>query len=208
MSSITDSFTQNIFEVSILLTIIYIITIVFGIITYVLNGIGLTKIGANRKLKHPWFAWIPFLATFQLGYIADEFNKRFENKQTNNKVKLLVFSIIVTTVLIIVVVMAIITAVLPQADAFRNFYSPAYAAFEGISIATIIICIIMVVISIIFSVFYYIALYKVFKWCSEKPVVFLVLSIVISITQSFFIFSLKDKMNERFLPIVPTKIQE
>lgn len=59
--------------------IFILISLVIGVITYVLNALGLSKIA--RKMGHPtpYFAWIPFVSTYLIGELAKDEIKRVKN---------------------------------------------------------------------------------------------------------------------------------
>lgn len=64
--------------------------VIIGILLYVLGSLGLMTAASKRGIEHAWLAWIPLANLFVLGRIADEYNKRIQNKHTNNAILLLV----------------------------------------------------------------------------------------------------------------------
>ena len=186
-------------EFGALVTIIDLITSAFSFLlsvgTYVLTALGLYTIAQRRGINKPWLAWIPVVNVWTLGCISDQYRYVVKGEKKSKRkvliglniaqaVCVLVFFVLMIVMIVDVAGMAmdnpseqeIITAVLGSMGGMLLMFIP----MVGISLATTIIT--------------YMALYDVYTSCDPKNnVTFLVLSILFSITQPFFIFFSRKK---------------
>ena len=182
-----------------LVTIIDLITssisFLLSVGTYVLTALGLYTIAQRRGINKPWLAWIPVVNVWTLGCISDQYRYVVKGEKKSKRkvliglniaqaVCVLVFFVLMIVMIVDVAGMAmanpseqeIITAVLGSMGGMLLMFIP----MVGISLATTIIT--------------YMALYDVYTSCDPKNnVTFLVLSILFSITQPFFIFFSRKK---------------
>ena len=186
-------------EFGALVTIIDLITssisFLLSVGTYVLTSLGLYTIAQRRGINKPWLAWIPVVNVWTLGCISDQYRYVVKGEKKSKRkvliglniaqaVCVLVFFVLMIVMIVDVAGMAmanpseqeIITAVLGSMGGMLLMFIP----MVGISLATTIIT--------------YMALYDVYTSCDPKNnVTFLVLSILFSITQPFFIFFSRKK---------------
>jgi hypothetical protein len=186
-------------EFGALVTIIDLITssisFLLSVGTYVLTALGLYTIAQRRGINKPWLAWIPVVNVWTLGCISDQYRYVVKGEKKSKRkvliglniaqaVCVLVFFVLMIVMIVDVAGMAmdnpseqeIITAVLGSMGGMLLMFIP----MVGISLATTIIT--------------YMALYDVYTSCDPKNnVTFLVLSILFSITQPFFIFFSRKK---------------
>ena len=186
-------------EFGALVTIIDLITSAFSFLlsvgTYVLTALGLYTIAQRRGINKPWLAWIPVVNVWTLGCISDQYRYVVKGEKKSKRkvliglniaqlVCVLVFFVLTIVMVVDMVGMAttnpseqeVITAVLGSMGGMLLMFIP----MVGISLATTIIT--------------YMALYDVYTSCDPKNnVTFLVLSILFSITQPFFIFFSRKK---------------
>lgn len=186
-------------EFGALVTIIDLITssisFLLSVGTYVLTALGLYTIAQRRGINKPWLAWIPVVNVWTLGCISDQYRYVVKGEKKSKRkvliglniaqaVCVLVFFVLMIVMIVDVAGMAmanpseqeIITAVLGSMGGMLLMFIP----MVGISLATTIIT--------------YMALYDVYTSCDPKNnVTFLVLSILFSITQPFFIFFNRKK---------------
>ena len=166
-----------------------------SVTTYVLTAWGLYTIAQRRGIEKPWLAWIPVVNVWTLGCISDQYRYVVKGEKKSKRkvliglniaqaVCVLVFFVLMIVMIVDVAGMAmanpseqeIITAVLGSMGGMLLMFIP----MVGISLATTIIT--------------YMALYDVYTSCDPKNnVTFLVLSILFSITQPFFIFFSRKK---------------
>ncbi len=179
---------------------------VLGILFYILNAISYHTIAKNRGYDKPWLAWIPIANDYLKGAVADDINRR-RGKASSFRVWLLVLSIVVNLSSIIIVALGVAfgfgTAFssrfgswLPDFFGHRGFYKSF--SFSGpfsmfITLSPLISFLINAV-AIAFAVVMFIVLYKTFEdYTPQNAVAFLLLSIFISVTCPFLLFSIRNK---------------
>ncbi len=179
--------------------VVYVIIVAFSILSYVLQSLGMYTIAKRREIKKPWMAWIPVANQWTLGSIDDQYQYVANGKVTNRRKWLLGLGI-VTLVLGIVSGVNIINAMLelfPLLDNMSNEQAmseeavrvilPIMGKMAGISFFTSVLAIVQ-------TVFQYIALYGLYASCDpNNKVMFLVLSIVFSVTIPFFVVACRNK---------------
>lgn len=159
-----------------------LLTLAASVATYVLHSIGLYKI-AERRYDHSIFAWIPFARSWLLGKLADQYEEAVHNKKTRYGTLLLGFSIATASVyLIIFVVMfagIFITLLLDKGENGLTW-------MLGLLVVVLFIYLFL---TIAYMVFFYLALYRLYKSSDEQnAVTYIVLSIFVRITMPVFIF--------------------
>lgn len=168
-----------------------------GIASYVLRSIGVYTIANRRGIKHAWFSWFPVVDDYLLGCISDQFQYVVKGRVRNKRKVLLGLGIAMTV--IYVVLFALFGMVF--AEAFEMAFS-GYGMTEeqlaeeimGPVIGMMVTMLPMMVIAIAVMVFRYMALYDLYTSCSPaNNVLFLVLSIIFSVTEPFFIFFNRKK---------------
>ena len=160
------------------------------IAAYVLRSIGLYTIAKRRGIANPWLAWIPVGWVWILGSISDQFRYVTKAQVKNKRTTLLVMNLIQTvasTALVVVLSLAFVELVnmgiiganeeemMTEAMIMLFKFMGMALVLGGIALATAII--------------HYIAMYDLYLSVNPaNAVLFLVLSIFISITEPFFIF--------------------
>lgn len=69
--------------------IFMIIVLAFGVLTYVLQALGMYRMAERRGLPNPWMAWVPFTNMWLLGSIADDANAKTGKNSRWNLILLL-----------------------------------------------------------------------------------------------------------------------
>lgn len=143
---------------------------------YLLTGIGLYSIASRRGIERPWLAWVPMLNIYILGCISDQYQAIVRGKNKNKR------TVLLSLILALLIAFFAMHVMAPSAEAsadllpFLLIFVPAWCA-----------CAALVVIA-------FIALYDIYVSCDPKnAVLFLVLSIVFSVTQPFFLFACRKK---------------
>jgi len=184
--------------VSLVLTI-FLVALAAGflisIVSYVLSGISLYKIGKRRGIKAYGLAWVPFGRAWMLGSIADQFDRRMKGRDSHYRTGLLIGDLVLSAAMIASEIYFIGTFIsFMENAAFTEIVDPS--AFSEIITAMGLMLAVMVPLYV-FIVFYYIALYKVYKSCSPKSSAgLLVLAILVSfggLQESIPLFCLRDK---------------
>ncbi len=171
------------------------VSLLVGLVLYILQGIGLFKMSKALGLSSPWISFIPFANMFALGRIAQKYVKRDGKPSAKFSVWLLVLYIvyfILAIVLIALLFMFIFSIIGYATDAIVDESALTAEMFSGL--IPIVICyFITFAITITYQVIYYIALWRVFAIFSNKnATLFLVLSIIFNILPSIFIIAISS----------------
>lgn len=171
-----------------------IIFLAIGVICYVLYALSLYTIAKRREICRPWLAWIPFASAWVLGSLSDQYQYVVNRKIQSRRKALLGLSIgrgVAMVGYLICFIGMVSRAILVDGEPDGIFAAWLLAAMLLIQAA--------LVLSIVYVVFYSISLYQVYKSCNpDTAVVFLVLSILISGIQAFFL--LADRNLDRGMP--------
>lgn len=182
-----------------------------GVLVYILQALALYTIAKRRGINKPWLAWIPLVNVWILGSISDQYqyvvkrqvkNKRKALLGINIAVSALAFVIIVGFVwLLIKLVMLGVTMDFswidngnPVSDIPWELVSNEIGALLLLAFSVLP----LMVLSIVHAVFFYMALYDVFRSCDpNNSKLFLILSLVGNVVvegaYSLFLFLCKDK---------------
>ena len=149
----------------------------------------------RRGLNKPWLAWIPVVDVWLLGSLSDQYQYVVRGRNRSKRKSLLVLGILSFVLGIAVIILAI--SLLTQL---------VLAAMQGVSeeylldlimgplLSMLGLCLPMAGIGIAYTILYYMALYDVYKSLDPSNcVLYLVLSILISVTLPFFLFFNRNK---------------
>lgn len=162
--------------------IVLLAALFLGILFYILTAAGMYSIAKRRGILHPWLAWIPVANAWLLGSISDQYQYVVKGKVKNRRSVLLSLSI---AAMAISVVLCFLTG------KTVDVYMAALAGIGGISILLVLTS---AVISAIYAVFRYLALFDLYTSCrAYSGVVYLVVSMLFSITEPFFIFACRKR---------------
>lgn len=176
-----------------------------GIVVYVLQALALYTIAQRRGIKKAWLAWIPLVNVWILGSLSDQY-QYVVKRQVKNKRKALLGLNIAMTVLVTFLVAFII------AGLFAGFLmmEPVWNAgtfpidaddIQNVASALLVVVLLAIpvwVMAIVYIVFFYKAMYDVFRSCEPKnSTLYLVLSLVGNVVvegaYSIFLMLCKDK---------------
>ena len=152
-----------------------IIVLIVSTAIYLLFALGLYKMAKNLGLRSPWMAFVPVLSGYLLGLVAE---------QDSMGKKVLKYSWILLIF-----------------QAVTSFFSIAYyfiliasRIFGSIGLLVIFL-LVYVTLNITTNVFYYIALYRVYKlFDPDNAPIFIILSIFFSISIPILMFILRNRM--------------
>lgn len=162
--------------------IVLLAALFLGILFYILTAAGMHSIAKRRGILHPWLAWIPVANAWLLGSISDQYQYVVKGKVKNRRTVLLSLSI---AAMAISVVLCFLTG--KPVDVYM-------AALAGIGGISILLVLTSAVISAIYAVFRYLALFDLYTSCrADSGVVYLVVSMLFSITEPFFIFACRKR---------------
>ena len=160
--------------------VILLFTSVFGIISYILTSLGAYTIANRRGIKNAWLAWIPVGSTWIIGYISDQYQQVTKGKNTRRRITLMVTYAVTIGASFVVGIIGGILEFVPDAMVFAVVMLVMAFALLGVSIA--------------YSVLFYFCLYDLYASCKpESSVLYIVLTILVSITTPFLIFSCRNK---------------
>ncbi len=169
---------------SILVTIL-VVAGILSLVTYIFSSLGFYTLAKRRGILHPGLAWVPVCgARWIMGSLADQYASLTGSKLRCSRHILLWGELVLTAAAIPLLVSAtqLLTAALAGQDVSMQLLQ-----LNGVQT-------LLNLASIALSVMIYIALYKVYKSCDPKhAVLFLVLSIIFSITMPFFVFACRNK---------------
>lgn len=177
----------------------YLISLIFSLgislIRYVFTSLGYYALAKRRGINHPWLAWVPLGNMWILGSLSDQYRYVTRGQVTNKRKVLLGMDIaaLAMAVLLMVLTVNIVIEAIPMMDQFN--VSEAQIASVGVkALGMLAICFAVLVLSIIAMVFMYIAIFDVFRSCDpNSSVLFLVLTILLSIVYPFLVFACRNK---------------
>lgn len=190
---------EQVFEAGFGAMLFYVIYMVFvaaiGIASYIFRSLGVYTIAKRRGIKRPWMAWVPVVDQYLLGCVSDQYQYVVKGKNKNKRTVLLWLNI---------VMMALSLAVTGSAVAMM--VKAVQAAMGGISEEQMLsvmmspmmgimgLSLPMMILSIVTMVFRYMAMYDLYTSCTPaNNVMFLVLSILFTVTEPFFVFFIRNK---------------
>ena len=170
--------------------------IIYVVAAYLLNAFAVCKMSENLNLKNPKLAFIPIVNAFALGRIAELQKENEAKKPLKYSYILLALRIVALVLAIVLAVVAVnsLVSILTYANNALEGNEPMTAAmFKSVGtviwfyIATMIACVITAVVN-------YICVWRVFNlYECKNAVAKLVVSIIISIFASIFLFALRNK---------------
>lgn len=166
-----------------------------GIATYVLSAMAFYTIAKRRGLNHPWLAWIPVARVWILGSLSDQYRYVVRGENKSKRKVLLTLNIVSAALCVAMVITAVAMAVQAVAGAYGGISDEAmFRTIMGPLMGVVGLCLPMAGVAIAHAVIYYMALYDVFKSLDpDNCVLFLVLSILFSVTEPFFLFFNRNK---------------
>ena len=166
-----------------------------SIAAYVLSALALYTVASRRGIRKPWLAWIPVLNVWLIGSLSDQYRYVVKGQVKNKRKALLILNLInlvLSIAVVVFVTMMAVTAIRSEMGYFRS--DPMMKEILRYAIALGCAGMIMTGTGIATAIIRYIALYDVHM--SMDPgncVVFLVLSIIFSVTEPFFLFFNRNK---------------
>ena len=167
----------------------------FGIATYVLTAFALYTVAQRRGLNRPWLAWIPVVNCWVLGSLSDQYRYVVKNEIRSKRKVLLILNILAAVLGFVMAVIAVVMAAGAVSGAM-------YGASEAEMLETIMgplvgilgLCLPLAGVAVAYAIVRYMALYDVYKSMDpDNCVLFLVLSILINVTEPFFLFFNRNK---------------
>lgn len=158
----------------------------FGIAAYILTAIAVYVIARRRGLQHPWLAWIPVANVWLLGSLSDQYNYVVKGEDKSKRKWLIVLNILKAVLMAMIVILAVVAA----GSLIANKPSEILGVFVALLGLVLPLCAVIITMCII----RYIALYDIYRSLDPgNAVLYLVLSILFSPTEPFFLFFNREK---------------
>lgn len=162
-----------------------------GIAVYVFTALALYTIAKRRCISKPWLSWVPVVNVWVLGSLSDQYRYVVRGENKSKRKALLVLSIIGNTLALafLSVVVWLVVRIIMVATAGQNVENMVVPL---VSSAVLILPLLGVAIAQ--AIVQYMALYDVYTSCDpQNNVLFLVLSILLPVTQPIFLFVCRQK---------------
>ena len=170
-------------------------SVLFGVAVYVLTALSLYTIAQRRGLSRPWLAWIPVVSSWILGSLSDQYRYVVKGENRSKRKFLLVMSIlsaVLSTVVCVMCVVVAVQAVFGVMQGFQEDYLVRMVMEYVVSLLGLLL--VQLGVMIAYAVIRYMALYDVYKSLDPaNSVLYLVLSILVSTTEPFFLFFNRNK---------------
>ena len=169
-----------------------------SITAYVLSSLGLYTLAKRRGIKNPWLSWIPVVNCWIIGSLSDQYRYVVKGQVKNKRKALLALNTIVVIVAISVLVISIVMVVritgTMQNTPMDLVNGKIVELVMGPVIAWVVLFMVYFAMAIAVMVVHYIAMYDIYTSCDpQNNILFLVLSILFSITEPFFLFFNRNK---------------
>ena len=164
---------------------------------YIFQALGLYTIAMRRGINHPWLAWLPVANLWILGSIADQY-RYVVMGQIRNRRKVLIGLMIAVFVMGLVFAgscLASIIGILMKLPTSLQL-TPQQLLRDSVGSFALVIAVSVVIwaLDVAVKVFRYISLYDLYASCNpNNKVLFLVLSIVFSVTMPIFLFVCRNQ---------------
>jgi len=158
----------------------FLLMMAFSVAVYVLGSLGLYTVAQRRGIRRSWLAWIPLGNLWILGSLSDQYQYIARGKVKNRRKIILTLGIVLIAGYFLWLFTVIISAI-----AGGEVGAALSALFGVLAIG---------VAAIWLAVCQYMACYDLFKSCDpDNAVLYLVLSILFSVTLPFFMFACRKK---------------
>lgn len=186
------------------------------LVMYIFTALAVYQMSKTMNLGSPWLAFIPVANVYAFGRLARACDQSLNpNKRARNYgVLLLVFSILSGVLAGIGLIMMVVSVfgALGGLGGWPDFYDefgymaynydyyyddmmPYLDEFVSLAVPALLLILLGSVFAIIYAVYYFIALHKVYKtFTPENTTAFLLLSIFIAIVRPFLLFSIRNRI--------------
>ena len=177
----------NVFAMAAVFGVIGLISLGLGLVMYIFLSLSLFTLAKRRGILHPGLAWVPVCgARWIMGSLADQYVYFAEGKVKYQRRLLLWLE--VGMYVLLGLFFALVGGLVAGAVLQNETQAVTMAIWMLLGYFLLLVEI------IVFAVFQYIALHKIYKSCDPKnTTLFLVLSILFNITMPFFLFACRKK---------------
>lgn len=166
-----------------------------GLVFYILQAIGIYKMGKSLNVSAPWLSFIPVANSFALGRIASKYVKKDGKNSVNFGVWLLVLEILMYILLVAFIactVIGVISIIGFAEDAAISDSAMSLEMFKGF-IPVIILYVILLAVEITYLVLFYVSLWRIFSiFSAQNATLFTVLSIFFTFLYPIFLFIVRN----------------
>lgn len=160
-----------------------VLSVAFSVVSYVFRSVGLYAIAKRRGIHHSWLAWLPVGNLWLLGSVADQYQYVAKGKIKNRRKVLLGLSVAVALAYILCFVGGVAMGIV------TGMRDGSAAPGVGAGIVVALLGLVMLVVSVLLTVFRYISYYNLFASCNpNNATAFVVLGIIFPVTLPFFVF--------------------
>lgn len=166
-----------------------------GIAAYVLTALALYTLAKRRGIDNAWFSWVPVLKLWIIGSLSDQYRYVVKGQIKSKRKVLVVLSIVSMVLTVAIVIVSGMAVAQVAASVFTNVSEDVLLGrIVGLILTVCGLALPLAGVGIAAAVIQYMAVYDIYTSCDpENSVLFLVLSIVFSITQPFFLFFSRNK---------------
>ena len=167
----------------------------FGVAAYILTALAIYTISSRRGLSKPWLAWIPVINCWLLGSLSDQYRYVVKGENKSKRKWLLILRIL-KAVLVFAISAFVISMVgsVVKASYYGGYLEGDFLDMLAPVLTMLGFALPYAGITIAFCVVRYIALYDVYRSLDpDNAVLYLVLSILFSPTEPFFLFFNREK---------------
>lgn len=170
-------------------------SVLFWIADYVLTALALYSIACRRGLSKPWLAWIPVVNCWILGSLSDQYRYVVKGENKSKRKVMLILRLICLVIGVMVMILAVGLLVQMFSGLSGSFHMDRMMRMiMGPAVGILGLCLPLCGLGIAYSIVRYMALYDLYKSMDPNNcVVFLVLSILLGVTEPFFLFFSRDK---------------
>lgn len=158
----------------------------FSIAAYILTAIAIYTVSRRRGLRNPWLAWVPVANVWLLGSLSDQYQYVVKGEEKSKRKWLIILNVLKAFLLTMVVILAVVAA--------GTLFANKPSEILGLAVAVLGLVLPLCAVAIALCVIRYMALYDVYRSLDPgNAVLFLVLSILFSPTEPFFLFFSREK---------------
>ena len=183
------------------------ISSVVSLASYLLTAFGIYNMGKTLGVKNPWLSFIPFANVYAFGNIAEHYIKRDGRPSAKFSKILLTLNIIIlvlTLVLVTALLVGFVFEAISNPDINAYFESEEFASAASYTLVLPIVLGMFAIcgLAIAYMVVTYVALWRIyFIFDSETATVYLILSIFFNFLQPIFLFILRNREPQIFMPV-------
>ena len=158
----------------------------FSIAAYILTAIALYTISRRRGLANAWLAWIPVANVWLLGSLSDQYQYVVKGQDKTKRKWLLILNVLKAILLTMIVILAVVAA--------GSLIAGEPSEIMGLAVALLGLVLPLCAAAIALCVIRYMALFDIYRSVDPgNAVLYLVLSILFSPTEPFFLFFNREK---------------